>query len=171
MDKTELRKQVIDFIVVYLHPKGEMIGRSELSGQVKKRFGDGFASDPKWNRFYDSVIADITSPANDVILITDGSLIGLSDLGRTMGDAGGYTAYRSKERISRAASRYLLTAYYLTAIIAALVAAGIIHFSKNHDVAVPSVGFALFWAVTGGLVRDIIPRVSRLTALLFQRKV
>ena len=96
MDKTELRKQVIDFIVVYLHPKGEMIGRSELSGQVKKRVGDGFASDPQWNRFYDSVIADITSPANDVILITEGNLIGLSDLGRSMGDTGGYVKYKTK---------------------------------------------------------------------------
>lgn len=171
MEKTELRKQVIDFIVIYLSPKGEMIRKSELNQEVRKKLGGDFTSDPQWNLFYDSVIADMTSEANDVILIQGKNLIGLSDLGREMAEAGGYTAYRSKERISRAASRCLLTAYYLTAIIAALVAAGIIHFSKNHDVAVPSVGFALFWAVTGGLVRDIIPRVSRLTAQLFQRKV
>lgn len=42
--------------------------------------------------------------------------------------------------------------YYISASVAALVVSGMIHFSKNHEVAVPSIEFVIFWAVMGGVI-------------------
>lgn len=170
MEKTELRKQVIDFIVIYLSPKGEMIRKSELNQEVRKKLGGDFTSNPQWNLFYDSVIADMTSEANDVILIQGKNLIGLSDLGREMAEAGGYFKYKSMRQVKKTANIIITWIYYLSAIIVALSTINAIHFSKAHEVPVPSIWFILACGLIGSLIRDAIRYLPILLSLLFRSK-
>lgn len=170
MEKKELRELVIDFIIVCLYPKGEMVNNDDIARKAKAEYGNGF-SDKGWNGFYDSLIADMTSSANEVILIKqDKNLIGLSDLGRLMGESGGYIRYKTQQKVKKTVEKGLLATYYISAIIAALVAADILHFSKSHEVPVPSVWFVLSWVIIGGILRDAIQRLPRLIARLFPRK-
>lgn len=167
MDKHQLRDCMADEIVSTIYQLEIRVVKSKLERMLETRFSKELSDYKKGINFISAVISSLEQEG---VLLTENAVIGLTPLGRMMGASGGYSTYQSQERINRVANRCLLGAYYVTAILAALVATGIIHFSKSHDVVVPSVGFALFGAVTGGLVRDIIPRVSRLTAQLFQRK-
>lgn len=169
MEKAELRKQVIDFIVIYLNPKGEMVRKDDLNRKVREKLGGDFTSDPQWNLFYDSVIADMKSVANDVILITEGkNLIGLSDLGREMAETGGYIKYKRMERVKKVANMFFTWIYYLAAIIVALSTINAIHFSKAHEIPVPSIWFILACGLIGALIRDAIQYLPILLSPLFR---
>ena len=67
-----------------------------------------------------------------------------------------------RDRMKKLLDKGILYTYYLIAIVGTLVTAGFVHFSKTYEVPVPPLWMIFLLLVIGGLVRDAIPRVSKL---------
>lgn len=105
MDNNELRTQMIDDIVKFIYPEGRHINDQYLlrhiMNQYKPILGEG-----EWSVFYSSLLNDISYGSENNILVKQGSLIGLTDLGREMGKAGGYIKYNEKAKRQEKRTRF-----------------------------------------------------------------
>jgi len=163
MDKNELREYLIDIIVKKLYEEGRAVDESSVIYRIAQQEYQANGGEVRtWNVFYDSLRDDMLSEKNETILIRHGKNLGLTDLGREMGAAGGYIKFKATERMKKLLDKGILYTYYLIAIIGTLVTAGFVHFSKTYEVPVPPLWMIFLLLVIGGLVRDAIPRVSKL---------
>ena len=102
------------------------------------------------------------------IVIKKGAFIGLTELGREMAKKGGYTKYKVAQKTTNLIQKIVLYTYYITAILGTFVTAKLINFSKSHEVLVPPMWMLLLMLIIGGLIRDVLPRISKIIAKCFK---
>ena len=93
MDKNEIRDQMIDSIVNFIYPEGRHVGSQYLLRHIMNEYKSQLGEN-EWRVFYNSLIEDLQDGGETALLVKNGSLIGLTDLGRKIGSKGGYIAYK-----------------------------------------------------------------------------
>lgn len=116
MDKNEIRDQMIDSIVNFIYPEGRHINYQYLLRHIMNEYKLQLGEN-EWRVFYNSLMEDLQNGGDSALLVKNGSLIGLTELGREMGKVGGYTKFVEK----RAREERLLKFFDITEKFAVII--------------------------------------------------
>ena len=162
MNIHEIREKMIDEIVMTIYEYDTRVKASALEKNIAKNFEQYFGCNHKQcTDFYYMLEEDLET---EHIVIKKGAFIGLTELGREMAKKGGYTKYKVAQKTTNLIQKIVLYTYYITSIIGTFVMAKLINFSKSYEVLVPPMWMLLLMLIIGGLIRDALPRISKIIA-------
>jgi hypothetical protein len=153
---------MIDEIIMTIYEYDTRIKASALEKNIAQNFEQYFDYNHKQcTDYYHMLEEDMET---EHIVIKKGAVIGLTELGREMAKKGGYTKYKVAQKTTNLIQKFILYTYYITTIIGTFVMAKLINFSKSYEVSVPPMWMLLLMLIIGGLIRDALPRISKIIA-------